>query len=56
MMVGHFVEVYRRRGLKVNADKSKVMVLDGEEGLRCKIHVHGVDWSRRQSSYIWGMF
>ena len=30
--MGHF-KVYRRRGLKVNADKSKVMVLGGEEGL-----------------------
>ena len=33
VMVKHFVEVCRRRGLKVNADKSKVMVLDREEGL-----------------------
>ena len=30
-MKGRFVEVCRRRGLKVNAGKSKVMVLDGEE-------------------------
>ena len=29
-MVGHFVEVYRRRGLKINADKNKVMVLNRE--------------------------
>ena len=41
MMVGHFVEVCRRRGLKVNADKSKVMVLDREEGLVCSICVDG---------------
>ena len=33
VMVGQFAEVCRRRGLKVNADKSKVMVLNGEEGL-----------------------
>ena len=33
VMVGWFVEVYRRRGLKVNASKSKVMVLNLEEGL-----------------------
>ena len=32
-MVGHFVEVCSRRGLKVNAGKSKVMMLGGEEGL-----------------------
>ena len=30
-----------RRGLKVNADKSKAMVLDWEEGLGCEIHVDG---------------
>ena len=33
VMVGLFAEVCRRRGLKVNAGKSKVMVLNGEEGL-----------------------
>ena len=27
------------RGLKVNAGKSKVMVLNGEEGLECEAHV-----------------
>ena len=32
MMVGTLVEVCRR-GLKVNVGKSKVMVLNGEEGL-----------------------
>ena len=32
-MVRCFVEVCRRIGLKVNADKSKVVVLNGEEGL-----------------------
>ena len=29
----------RRRGLKVNADKSKVMILNGEEGLECEVCV-----------------
>ena len=29
------------RGLKVNANKSKVMVLDRERGLECEIHVDG---------------
>ena len=42
MMVGKFAEVCRRRGLKVNAGKSKVMVLNGEEGLECEAHVDGV--------------
>ena len=31
--VGRFAEVCMREGLKVNADKSKVMVLGGEERL-----------------------
>ena len=31
-MVGYFVEVWRRRGLKVKTDKNKVIVLNGEEG------------------------
>ena len=30
-MVGRFVEVCRRRELKINADKTKVMVLNGED-------------------------
>ena len=37
VMVGCFVEVCRRRVLKVNAGKSKVMVLGGEEGLECEV-------------------
>ena len=32
-IVGRFVEVCSRRGLKVSAGKSKVMVLNGEVGL-----------------------
>ena len=41
-MVKLFVEVCRRRGLKINADKNKVMVLNGEEGLECEVHVDGI--------------
>ena len=37
-----FVEVYRRRGLKFNAGKSKGMVLGGEEGLECEVCVDGI--------------
>ena len=37
-IVGHFVEVCRRRGLKVNAGMSKVMVLNGEEVLECEVY------------------
>ena len=29
-----------RRELKVNASKSKLMVLNGEEGLECEVHVN----------------
>ena len=32
-MEERFVEMYKRRGLKVNADKNKVIVLNREEGL-----------------------
>ena len=39
---GHFVEVCKRRGLKVNAGKSKVMVLIGEEGLEWEVRVDGI--------------
>ena len=40
-MVGHFVEVCRR-SLKVNADKSKVIVLNEEEGLKCVVCIDGI--------------
>ena len=36
-MVGRFVEVCRKRGLKVNARKRRVIVLDGEKGLECEV-------------------
>ena len=39
--MGHFVEVCRR-GLEVNAGKSKVMVLAGGEGLECEVCVDGI--------------
>ena len=38
----HFVRVCRRRSLKVNAGKSKVMILIGEEGLGCEVYVDGI--------------
>ena len=41
-MVGRFVEVCRRRRLKVNADKSMRMVTNGEEGLDCEVHINGI--------------
>ena len=42
VMVGRFAKMCRRRGLKVNAGKSKVMVLNLEEGLECEVHVDRV--------------
>ena len=42
VMVGWFAEVCRKRRLKVNPGKSKVMVLIGEEGLECEVHVDGI--------------
>ena len=42
VMVGRFVEVCRRRVLKVNAGRSKVMVMNGEEGIECEVKVDGV--------------
>ena len=41
-MAGRFVEVCRRIGLKFNTDKSKVMVMKGEEGLECEVHVYWI--------------
>ena len=40
VMVESFVELCRRRGLKVNADKSKVVGLGRKEGLECEICVN----------------
>ena len=40
MMVGWFVEVCRKD--KVNPGKSKVMVLNEEEGLEWEVHVDGI--------------
>ena len=40
--VGRFDEVCIRIGLRVNAAKSKVMVLSGDEGLECEVCVDGI--------------
>ena len=37
VMVVRFVELCRR-GVKVNVGESKVMILNGEEGLECGLH------------------
>ena len=41
-MIGSFVKVCRRRGLKVKACKSKVIVLGREEGLKCEVCKDGI--------------
>ena len=41
VMVGRFLRFVEERGLKVNPDKSKVIVLGVEEGLGCEVHVDG---------------
>ena len=41
-IVGRLVVVCRRRGLKVNAGKSKVMIPSEEEGLECEVYVEGI--------------
>ena len=42
LIMGCFVEICRRGGLKVNAGKTKVIVLwGGEEGLECEICMDG---------------
>ena len=50
-MMQRFVEVCRK-SLKVNADKSKVMGMNGEEGLECDIRVD-VARFKCQSANIW---
>ena len=37
---GRFVKVCRRRGLKDNAGKSNVMVLNGEKGLESEVYIN----------------
>ena len=41
-MVGRLIELCRKRGLKLNAVKSNVMVMNGEKELECEAHVDGV--------------
>ena len=43
VIMGWFAEVCKKRGLNVSEGKSKLMVLNGEEGLECEVHV---DWIR----------
>ena len=40
-MVGRSVEMCRRRELKVNVGKRKLLLINGEKGLECEVHVGG---------------
>ena len=42
VMIEQFARVCRRRGLKINEGKSKLMVLNAGEGIECKVHVDGI--------------
>ena len=54
--MGCFAEVCMRRGLKVNAGKSKVMVLGGEEGLECEVCIDGIRLERVSEFKYLGCF
>ena len=56
VMVERFAEVCRRRGLKANGGKSKVIVLNGEEGLECEVHVDGIRLEHVLDFNIWSVF
>ena len=40
--MGRFIEVCRKRGLKVNPGKNKMMELGREEGLECEVCIDGM--------------
>ena len=40
--MGHLVEVCRRRGPKLNAGNSKVVLLGGEKDVECKVCEEGM--------------
>ena len=39
--MGYFLEACKRKVLKVNAGKSRVMILNGQE-LECEVHIDGI--------------
>ena len=54
MMNKYFVVMCRRTGLKVTVNKSKVMVLNGEEGLECEVCVDGIQLKNVSDLKYWG--
>ena len=55
-MLGRFVEMCWRKGLKVNAGKSKVMVLGEEDGLDCEVLKHVWEGNRKSNDGSVRMF
>ena len=55
VMVGHFIEVCKRRSLKVNAGKSKVMVIGGEDGFLCEVCIYRICLKHVSGIEILGM-
>ena len=55
-IVGCFIEMCRRRSLKINAGKSKVIMLSGEEGLECEVYVDGICLEQSRNLNTWDMF
>ena len=55
VIVGYFVGVCRR-GLKVNAGNSKVMVLGGEGELECEVCVDRIRLQHISNLNIWDVF
>ena len=51
-----FVEACRKRSVKVNAGKNKVVVLGGEEGLECEVLVDGTRLEHLLELNTWGVF
>ena len=56
VMVVRFPEMCRRKELKVSAVKSRVMVLNGEEGLECEVYVDRIRLEHVSEFNIWGVF
>ena len=56
MMVYWFFEMCRRGGLKVNTDKSKVMVLKGEEELECEVRIERICLECVSEFKYWDVF
>ena len=50
-MIGHFVKLCKRKGLKVDGDEIKVIGKGGEEESVCEVSVEG-----KQLKHVFGFF